>query len=89
MTDAPKTTDAAPKKKRASFVRTEKPTFAIITITDENGQPMRVTKDRISIQLEKDSARIVDLVTSGDMGTATVVRVSLPVAPKRAAPAAT
>jgi len=76
---------AAPaKRKRATFTRTEKPIFAIVRAVDASGTLVPLTKEGLSITLEKDSAKIVDLVTAGDMGGAVVVRVTVPAGPKRA-----
>lgn len=70
---------AAPaKRKRAAFTRTEKPVFAIVKATDQNGAPIALTKAGLSITLEKDAAKLVDLVTSSDMQGAVVIKVKLP-----------
>lgn len=59
--------------------RKQRPVFAIVNYTDENGTAQRLNKDGLSIQIERDSSKIVELLTSGeDMGSAAVVRVELP-----------
>jgi hypothetical protein len=82
--EAPKT-----KKKRAAFTRTPKPVFALVSYKDEDGNPIRLIKSNLSIVLENDAAKVMDILESGE-GTATMVRVALPSAPKRvpATPAA-
>ena len=83
--------DAAPntpKKRRAQGPRVEKPVFAIVTASNEDGTPLQLNRDRLQITLERDAAKIVDLVTGGGAQGAAVVRVTMPVAPKRAAPVA-
>lgn len=83
-TEAPKT-----KKKRAAFTRTPKPVYAIVSYTDEDGNPQRLVKANLKIELERDTAKVMDILESGE-GNATILRVTLPEAAKRAtaAPAA-
>jgi len=89
MADPASTPAPAPaKRKRAAFTRTEKPIFAIVTVRDTDGNVIPVKKEQLSIVLEKDSAKIVDLVTSGEVGSAAVLRVTVPQAPKKPAPVA-
>lgn len=73
MADAEK-----PKRKRAAFTRTPKPVFAIINYTDESGNPVKLNRDALSITFEKDSSKLVELLTGEGMGNATVVKVDLP-----------
>jgi hypothetical protein len=82
----PGLTVAGTKRKRAAFTRTERPIFAIVSVNDTDGNPMILKKTQVSIVLEKDSAKIVDLVTSGEVGSAVVIRVQVPASPKRATP---
>lgn len=81
-----------PKRKRAAFTRTPKPVFAIINYTDENGVATKLSRDGLSITFEKDSGKLVELLTGEGMGNATVVKVELPAPtarkPADAAPAA-
>lgn len=73
----------APKKRRASGPRQARPVFAVVTYTDENGNAVQLNKDALTIKIERDSAKIVELLTSGEMGSAAVVRVELPQPQKR------
>lgn len=75
------------KKRRASGPRTPRPVFGIVTYTDDQGQPVQLDKNRLSITIERDSARIVELLTGGDSGmaNAAVVKVELPQPKPRAA----
>lgn len=78
MADAPK------KARKAQGPRTPKPIFAVVAYTDESGNEMKLDKSRLKIVLERDSAKIVDLITSDDgFGNVAVVRVDLPVAATR------
>jgi hypothetical protein len=84
-------TAAAPKKRKAQGPRTPKPIFAVVTYEDENGNPVVLNKSNIKIVLERDAAKLLDLVTGEGMGPAAVVRVELPASTPRAkadAPAA-
>jgi hypothetical protein len=84
---APAATPA--KKKRAQSPRTQRPLFAVVRYTDENGVEVRLDKSRLSIQVERDAAKLLELVTSGDgAGNATVMQLQLPEPQRRAAPAA-
>jgi hypothetical protein len=70
---------SAPKKRRSSGPRQQRPVFALVRYTDENGNQTALNKDGLSIQIERDSGKIVEMLTSGDgTGGATVVRVELP-----------
>ena len=75
--------DQAPKKRRSSGPRQARPVFALVNYTDENGAPLQLDKSRLSITIERDSAKIVDLLTSGENTNAAVVRVELPQPQKR------
>ena len=77
---------AAPAKKtrKSSGPRQARPVFALVTYADEQGQPVQLSKDRLNIKIERDSAKIVELLTSGDGAAgAAVVRVELPQPQKR------
>lgn len=76
---------APPRKRRASGPRQARPVFGVVTYTDENGQPMQLDKSRLSVKIERDSAKIVELLTSGDasLAGAAVVKVELPQPQKR------
>jgi hypothetical protein len=67
------------QRRKSSGPRQQRPVFALVTYTDEQGAPVQLSKDRLNIKIERDSAKIVDLLTSGEgAGSATVVRVELP-----------
>jgi hypothetical protein len=72
-------------KGKSTGPRQQRPVFAIVTYTDENGNATQLNKDNLNIKIERDSAKIVELLTSGDgsMGSASVVRVELPQPQKR------
>lgn len=73
MADAPK------QRRKSSGPRQQRPVFALVNYTDENGNAVQLNKDTLSIKIERDSAKIVEMLTSGDgTGSATVVRVELP-----------
>jgi len=75
------------KTRRKSGPRQSKPMFAVVSYQDENGERVALNKAGLSIRLERDAAKLVDLVTSEDMSGATVVRVELPAPAQRATPA--
>lgn len=77
----------APKKRRTQGPRTPKPIFAVVTYEDESGNPVVLNKSNIKIVLERDAAKLLDLVTGEGMGPAAVVRVELPATTPRAKPA--
>lgn len=79
------------KKRRASGPRQQRPVFAIVTYSDESGHPVQLDKDRLTIRIERDSAKIVEMLTSGDGDTqnASVVRVELPQPQRRNTAAST
>lgn len=77
MADAPKT------RRKPQGPRTPKPIFAVVTYTNEDGTRLALDKSKLSIVLERDAAKLVDLVTSEDMGGAAVVRVNLPATTQR------
>lgn len=78
-------TTAPATKRRAPGPRTPKPVFAIVSYQDEQGQAVSLDKNRLNIQIERDSAKIVELLTGGDnsLAGAAVVRVELPQPQKR------
>lgn len=75
----------AKRTRKSSGPRQARPVFGIVTYTDEQGQPVQLDKNRLSIRIERDSGKIVELLTSGDgsLGNAAVVRVELPQPQKR------
>jgi hypothetical protein len=79
-------TATAPKKTRkAQGPRTPKPVFAVVTYQDENGQQVALNKSNIKIVLERDAAKLLDIVTGEGFGAAAVVRVELPATATRSA----
>lgn len=81
MADAPKT------RRKSTGPRKQRPVFAIVTYVDEAGNAQQLNKDHLNIQIERDSAKIVEALTGGGMQNATVVRVELP-QPQARTPAA-
>lgn len=72
---------AAPKTRRkSSGPRQQRPVFGIVTYTDEQGQPVQLDKNRLSVKIERDSGKIVEMLTGGDAGltNAAVIRIELP-----------
>lgn len=76
----------AKAKRRSSGPRTQRPVFAVVTYEDENGNQVALNKSGIQIRIERDAAKLLDMVTSEGMGNAAVVRVELP-APTQRKPA--
>lgn len=76
----------APKKRRKpQGPRVNKPIFAVVRYTDEQGQEVRLDKARLEISLERDAGNLIELMENGGC----VKRVTLPTASKpAAAPAA-
>ena len=76
----------APKKRRASGPRTQRPVFAVVRYVDEDGASVQLEQSRLTIQIERDSAKLVEMLTGGgDFTGAAVVKVQLP-QPKPRAP---
>lgn len=67
---------AAPKKRKAQGPRQTKPIFLVVRYIDEEGNPVKLDKARLSIEHTKDPAQVIDLVTNGD-NTATVVTIKV------------
>ena len=72
--------DAPAKKKRApQGPRTPKPVFAIVSYTDADGNSVQLDKSRLSIAFERDSTKLVDMLTGdGGIAASAIVRVQLP-----------
>jgi hypothetical protein len=52
--------------------------FAVVRYSDENG-PVQLDQNRLNIQIERDSAKLVEMLTGGgDFTGAAVVKVELP-----------
>lgn len=77
------------KTRKPQGPRQAKPVYAIVSYTDEDGNAQRLVKANLKIELERDTAKVMDILESGE-GSATILRVTLPEAAKRntAAPAA-
>lgn len=74
---------AAPRARRKpQGPRVNKPIFAVVRYTDEQGNRVKLDKSNLTIELARDAALLVDLMESGE---AQVFRVELPVAAKPAA----
>jgi hypothetical protein len=80
-----KTADA-PKKKRAAFTRTEKPIFALVTYTNEQGAAVKLDKSRLVITVERDMEKIVAAMEDG-VGVATLMKLNMPKAATKPAAA--
>lgn len=90
MADEKTTTAAAtPKKRKPQGPRTPKPIFAVVTYTDDSGNQVVLNKAGLNIMLERDAAKLLDLVTGEGVGPAAVIRVHLPEPATRAKPAET
>ena len=80
--------DAPAKKRRASGPRTQRPIFAVVRYKDEDGSSVQLEQSRLSIQIERDSGKLVEMLTGGgDFTGAAVVKVQLPAPTPRAKPA--
>jgi hypothetical protein len=77
-------TAATPKKRRAQGPRNAKPLFAVVSYKDADGNSVALDKSRLDIKVERDAGKLLELVTSGDFGAATVVRIELPAPAQRA-----
>jgi len=75
----------APKKRRASGPRTARPLFAIVSYRDESGAPVKLDRANLSVKLERDAGKLVEMVTDPDFGSAAVVKADLPAPTQRAA----
>jgi hypothetical protein len=85
-TPAASTADTPKKRRKPQGPRQLKPMFAVVTYQDENGNEVALNKGGIRIRLERDAAKLLEMVTSEGVGSAAVVRVELPAAaPKPAA----
>ena len=76
MADATAATPAP--RKRAAFTRTERPTFVVITAKDAAGNPVVLDKTNTTVLIEKDSAKLLDLLTAGGLEGVTVIRATMP-----------
>jgi hypothetical protein len=77
----------APKARRKpQGPRQQRPVFAIVTYTDSEGNAAKLNASGLSIKIERDSAKIVELLTGDDASLqgAAVVKVDLPQPQQRA-----
>lgn len=72
------TTAAPAKKRKAQGPRQAKPLFAVIKYTDDQGQAVVLDKSRLSISVERDAGKLLELVTGEGVGPATVMKIELP-----------
>lgn len=78
-------TPAAPKKTRKpQGPRVAKPLYGLVSYTDEQGNAVRLDKQRLVIQIERDPAVIMEALENG-AGNQTMVRLTLPAPAARAA----
>lgn len=86
---ATETAPASEKKRRKpQGPRTPKPIFAVVTYKDADGNSVVLDKANLSIVLERDAGKLLELVTGAGVGPATVIRVDLPVSAPRKTEAA-
>lgn len=72
------------KRRKPQGPRQARPMFAIVTYSDENGNDVVLNKANLQIKLERDAAKLLDLVTGAGVGPAAVVRVEMPAPTPRA-----
>jgi hypothetical protein len=66
-------------KGKSTGPRQQRPVFAVVRYTDESGAEQKLNSSGLNIQIERDSAKIVEFLTGGgDFGNAAVVRVEMP-----------
>lgn len=83
--DTTTTAPAAKKTRKAQGPRQAKPVFAVVTYQDEQGNDVVLNKTGLKIMLERDAAKLLDIVTGQGFGAAAVIRVELPATATRAA----
>jgi hypothetical protein len=77
------------RQRRASGPRQARPIFGVVSYTDENGNDVLLAKERLVIKVERDAGKLLELVTGENAGKpVTVVKIDLPQAQKKEAPAA-
>ena len=64
--------------------RTPKPLYALVTVRDENGAVVKFAAENITVNLERNADKIIELLQGGDTAGATLVRAEMPTAAKRA-----
>jgi hypothetical protein len=76
-------------RKRAAFTRTAKPLYGVLRIKDGNGGYLNFSKEDVELKVERDTGKLLELVTAGSV-TGAVIKIDLPPAPARkpATPAA-
>lgn len=74
------------KTRRASGPRQQRPVFAVVTYKDSEGNSIQLDKNNLNIAIERDSAKLVEMLTGEGFGGAAVVRVELPQPTARAKP---
>ena len=70
-------TAAGSPRKRAAFTRTERPVFAVISYQDEDGNPVKLSKSRLVVKVEKDMEKLVALLEDTD-GYSVVAKLDMP-----------
>jgi hypothetical protein len=73
----------APKKRRASGPRVAKPVFAVVSYTDADGSLVQLDKNRLSISIERDAGKLLELVTGEGAQVSCVTKINLPQPQKR------
>lgn len=77
------------KRKGPRGPRTPKPIFCVVTVRNADGSEMNVGAQsglQIDVRMTKDSAELVQILTSGNASNAAVVQATQSEAPARANP---
>lgn len=86
MSETQETAPVAKKRRAPAGPRQTKPIFLVISYTDEEGNPVKLDKSRLTVEPTKDPAAVVELVTSGDtVATVVTIRVESEARPSPAA----
>jgi hypothetical protein len=86
MAEAQNAAGEGKKRRKASGPRTARPIFAVVSYRDEQGQAVQLDKARLTIKLERDAGKLVELVTNPEnAGGVTVVKADMPEPTQRAA----
>jgi len=65
----------APKKK---VTRTQKPLYALVTVKDDAGNIISYPASQVTVNLERNADKIIELLQGGDSQGATLVRADMP-----------
>jgi hypothetical protein len=70
-------TDAPKKARKPQGPRQERPTFVLVSYTDEHGNPQKLDADRLNLSFTKDASQLVKMFTSGDTSNTIVKEVRI------------